>query len=782
MFVKTNEQARLLRARHGLHICAANAGTGKTQVSAELVVDLYEEEEARRQKVLGRANKERLQSADQSYLLGCFLILTFSRKAAAELDDRIKSIMRDRSIPVPQQRLCFTFDSYLIGTFRKNRVFNQFLRAEPRARTSLDWLKQTLPSSVFEELENSAKNSKYATSIHKKLWLSFSWIQDGSVYKLILDALIRADQNASLSSRFTIEAIYKRFGEYVGRSEIRKKGSFEFIEVSEFWKSEVRAWERAYKSLDDLVNKKTEGMPLTDSEECQAKEHQQIVQLRDEVLAFYGISRAFNYDPDHNPRALCNSRLVEAFCGLDELKSIRLFLRVSKVFNDWKFKFLMMDFSDHLFYFNGIIRADSSLLERDLEYPKLGIRRKYVIWDEVQDNSNAQHKILESFIARDDVNHLVAIVGDFKQSIYEWRGSDPFNFRKKVQAIREELPMNFHPMTCCFRSAKSIVELGNQIVSKLPTYREYVIPSATKFKEDGEISVAPPHENGMAEALWVLEDISKVRKSQPKASCMLLFRNAPFEHEGWHHISNFLNRDPYTQAMTIHKSKGAQADHVYILSCNSGSIPSPRGGWDQEVNLFYVGCTRARWRLVLNVCGVEKKNSSESQILPSLFFGQVPILKKAMLSNPLWNQLMINEGVKQGNLALSIYLDHVAKRKIRVNKEMVELFDEQMKFQNSANAGDIGSAGIANEHSESLDSISLKEMSDATNASVNQTGVSEALPSLIHQCAESFRSKGTLPKSLNPYEIRTLLKMGLAERTQGAVKFSSKGIRYFTQK
>jgi hypothetical protein len=185
--------------------------------------------------------------------------------------------------------------------------------------------------------------------------------------------------------------------------------------------------------------------------------------------------------------------------------------------------------------------------------------------------------------------------------------------------------------------------------------------------------------------------------------------------------------------------------------------------------------------LVLNVCGVEKKNSSEMQILPSLFFGQVPILKKAMLSNPLWNQLMINEGVKQGNLALSIYLDHVAKRKIRVNKEMIELFDEQMKFQNSANAGDIGSAGIATEHSESLNSISLKEMSDATKASVSQTGDSEAPTSLILQCADSFRSKGTLPKSLNPYEIRTLLEMGLAERTQGVVKFSSKGIEYFTQ-
>ena len=50
---------------------------------------------------------------------------------------------------------------------------------------------------------------------------------------------------------------------------------------------------------------------------------------------------------------------------------------------------------------------------------------------------------------------------------------------------------------------------------------------------------------------------------------------------------------------SIHKSKGLEADDVFVIGNNSGTLPHAKAPKDEELRLFYVAITRARFNLML---------------------------------------------------------------------------------------------------------------------------------------------------------------------------------------
>jgi len=90
---------------------------------------------------------------------------------------------------------------------------------------------------------------------------------------------------------------------------------------------------------------------------------------------------------------------------------------------------------------------------------------KYVITDEAQDLNPAQYKftkLLQSNFENDTGTYLVK-VGDFKQSIYKFRGSDP----KIINKFVEEFDPVVRIMSYNFRSAPEIVDLANEIAEQI---------------------------------------------------------------------------------------------------------------------------------------------------------------------------------------------------------------------------------------------------------------------------------------------------------------------------
>lgn len=82
--------------------------------------------------------------------------------------------------------------------------------------------------------------------------------------------------------------------------------------------------------------------------------------------------------------------------------------------------------------------------------------------------------------------------------------------------------------------------------------------------------------------------------------------------------------------MTIHASKGLEFPVVFIVGCEDGIIPHARcieedaGNIEEERRLFYVAITRARDKLFLSSCRHRRKMQNNIECTPSPFLDEIP--------------------------------------------------------------------------------------------------------------------------------------------------------------
>lgn len=82
--------------------------------------------------------------------------------------------------------------------------------------------------------------------------------------------------------------------------------------------------------------------------------------------------------------------------------------------------------------------------------------------------------------------------------------------------------------------------------------------------------------------------------------------------------------------MTIHASKGLEFPVVFIAGVEEGIIPHARsveendGNVEEERRLFYVAITRARKKLLISACRTRRRQQSEVECTPSRFLEEIP--------------------------------------------------------------------------------------------------------------------------------------------------------------
>lgn len=141
-------------------------------------------------------------------------------------------------------------------------------------------------------------------------------------------------------------------------------------------------------------------------------------------------------------------------------------------------------------------------LDAFLDVAREGAGGYVCIVDEAQDNSTVQIEIARTLAG---ATGRVLLVGDVRQSIYEWRGAAPQLFLSADRMIGAQtayLPTNY-------RSGRKIVELGNAIAAGKPWS---LGPAARSFsaRGDGEITLdvrGTPHEVARATAHEIATDI-----------------------------------------------------------------------------------------------------------------------------------------------------------------------------------------------------------------------------------------------------------------------------------
>ncbi|MBI3541160.1 MAG: ATP-dependent helicase [Deltaproteobacteria bacterium] len=166
------------------------------------------------------------------------------------------------------------------------------------------------------------------------------------------------------------------------------------------------------------------------------------------LLERYGLERSIRFLKDlKNP---------ESF---SDFPYPHLFDQIEREYQDSKMKRNLLDFDDLEAFFLKLLSDPVYQKKQQQHY-------QWIIVDEFQDINPAQWKIL-SLLHNPHSNRLV-IVGDPRQSIYRFRGSDPSLFKKVSEKIKKEKGQLFE-LRENFRSANEILQVVNQISQALFT-------------------------------------------------------------------------------------------------------------------------------------------------------------------------------------------------------------------------------------------------------------------------------------------------------------------------
>ena len=249
-----------------------------------------------------------------------------------------------------------------------------------------------------------------------------------------------------------------------------------------------------------------------------------------------------------------------------------------------------------------------------LEYgSEIAAKYNYIFFDEFQDVNSIQFDILNQFVKN---GCYLTVIGDDSQNIYQFRGTDNY-FMINFDNIFKNT--STYTLTSNYRSTKSIVNLANNLIS----YNESQVKKIMKtnnekgFRPKFILSETEEHqiEFIIVKIKELIEDglnpdnIAILSRNGYHLKIMeteLMKNEIPLVASITDKIGENIKKilEPNKIALTtIHKSKGLEWSHVFILGFCHHHFPSHLNNniknIEEERRLFYVGCTRAKNRLYL---------------------------------------------------------------------------------------------------------------------------------------------------------------------------------------
>lgn len=275
-------------------------------------------------------------------------------------------------------------------------------------------------------------------------------------------------------------------------------------------------------------------------------------------------------------------------------------------------------FEDFLKQVETLVKKENKMDFNDMligaieKYKTESVRQfDYIIVDEFQDTSNLATKLLDE-VFQNSFGATFLSVGDDWQSIYGFNGSDVTilsDYKNRYPGV------SIQNLNNNFRSHSKIVELGKQFVSKNPSQiKKNVVSKNDRFK-DSEIGFLS------------FEEMEEKIKTIPNGESIFILYRYNADCPAIRGIfADFFVLDRYRKPirtkscqkdismMTIHASKGLEAQHVFILfpegtkrkfpseiedhfvfnmlKTNSDNFP-----FSEERRLMYVAMTRAEQNL-----------------------------------------------------------------------------------------------------------------------------------------------------------------------------------------
>jgi DNA helicase-4 len=245
------------------------------------------------------------------------------------------------------------------------------------------------------------------------------------------------------------------------------------------------------------------------------------------------------------------------------------------------------------------------------KYPSMIPRYEHVLIDEYQDVNAMQVQLLKILTEKN-----IFAVGDPRQSIYGWRGSD-INFIMHFDLDWGEFE-SIH-LTKNYRSAKQIVDFMNLAITdmNLPDllhHHEFESKLNTKeyLSEQSERNAIVENVLSSSSPLHEIFVLARTNKELIELSTILKEKNVPHIIRTDDVRTNIEQKDGHLMLATIHAIKGLEADEVYIMGAGSKNFPSRavdhpaiemvKENYDkeaEELRLFYVAISRAKKKLMV---------------------------------------------------------------------------------------------------------------------------------------------------------------------------------------
>ncbi len=244
---------------------------------------------------------------------------------------------------------------------------------------------------------------------------------------------------------------------------------------------------------------------------------------------------------------------------------------------------------------------------------EIAAKYNYVFFDEFQDVNSIQFDILNQFVKN---GCFLTVIGDDSQNIYQFRGTDNY-FMLNFDNIFKNT--STYTLTSNYRSTKSIVKLANNLISLNENQVKKVMKTNNDKGYRPKFILSETEENQIEFIIGKIQSL--IEEGVNPDEIAILSRNAyhlkimetelikydiPLVASITDKIGENIKKilEPNKVAVTtIHKSKGLEWSHVFILGFCHHHFPSHLNNniknIEEERRLFYVGCTRAKNRLYL---------------------------------------------------------------------------------------------------------------------------------------------------------------------------------------
>ncbi len=255
-------------------------------------------------------------------------------------------------------------------------------------------------------------------------------------------------------------------------------------------------------------------------------------------------------------------------------------------------------------------------------------RWRYILVDEFQDISDPRARLIKAL--RDSADDCsLFCVGDDWQSIYRFTGSD---IAFITQFADEFGATKITRLDKTFRFNNSICDVTSKFILKNPAQIQKTLSTHT-VAEQPAISILRTNyatTEDSSELDPILQEVlNKISSHVEKSSTVYFLSRFRFDLPSDQTLKKLDKDHPdlSVSAMTIHGSKGKEADFVVVLNLQSGEygFPSQKSThpllesflpksesflYAEERRLFYVALTRARYRVYL-ICNYNRNIASD---------------------------------------------------------------------------------------------------------------------------------------------------------------------------